>query len=406
MKKKALEFHKLPKPGKTSIIITKNIKNKEELSLAYTPGVGYISKEIYRKEEDIYKYTNKGNLVAVISNGTAVLGLGNIGPSASKPVMEGKCALFKRFSNIDSYDIEIKEEDPKKLVKIICSLEKTFGGINLEDIKSPECFYIEKECDKRMDIPVFHDDQHGTAVVVAAALINSLKIAKKKINKIKTVVIGAGAAATACLKLLKKIGLSKKNTYVFDIDGLITKEREVKNKTLKQFSKKKEASIKQVLIDCDFCLGLSAGKVLKNKMIENMSKRAIIFALANPIPEIFPEEIKEVRKDIIIATGRSDYTNQVNNVLCFPYIFRASLDSRIRNISNYIKQEAVKAISKLGIRDKDFGENKILPDIFDSRLLEYVPYRIMKKIIKKKENRIKVRIKEYRKFLRKLNEEN
>ncbi|MGX7458801.1 NAD(P)-dependent malic enzyme [Candidatus Vidania fulgoroideorum] len=403
MKKEVIKFHELPVPGKISTKLTKNIKNKKELSLAYTPGVGYIASKIYKNEEYIYRYTNKGNLVAVISNGTAVLGLGNIGPSASKPVMEGKCALFKKFSKIDSYDIEIEESRPKELIKIISSLEKTFGGINLEDIKSPECFYIEKECNKRMNIPVFHDDQHGTAVVVAAALINSLKIAKKDIGNIKTVVLGAGAAATACLKLLLKLGLDKRNTYIYDIKGLITKRRNIENKTIRQFLKKDNISIKEALIDCDFCLGLSVGGILKKELIVNMSKKAIVFALANPTPEILPEDIKDIRKDIIIATGRSDYPNQVNNVLCFPYIFRAALDSRVRNISNYMKIETVKSISKLGTTDKEFGENKILPDIFDNRLLEYLPYKIMKRILKREENRIDIKIREYKQFLRKLN---
>ncbi|QSW37948.1 malic enzyme [Candidatus Vidania fulgoroideae] len=405
MKKKTITFHRYPIPGKISTTLIKEIKNKKDLSMAYTPGVGYISLEISNNKDNVYKYTNKGNLVAVITNGTAVLGLGDIGPLASKPVMEGKCALFKKFSKIDSYDIEINENNPKKLVKIISSLEKTFGGINLEDIKSPECFYVERECKKKVNIPVFHDDQHGTAVVVAAALLNSLKITKREISKIKTVVIGAGAAATACLKMLSRLGLRRKNTYIFDIEGLITKDRKIKNNTLKKFSKRDRISIKQSLIDCDFLLGLSSGNVVRKNEIANMSKNAVIFALANPVPEILPEDIREVRNDVVIATGRSDYPNQVNNVLCFPYIFRAALDARVKNISSCMKLETVHSISKLGISDIEFSREKILPDIFDSRLLEYIPYKIMRRIIKEKENRLDVDLVRYKKFLKRINEE-
>ncbi|MGX7585946.1 malic enzyme-like NAD(P)-binding protein [Candidatus Vidania fulgoroideorum] len=405
MRNKSLEYHKYPKPGKISTKLKKKIRNKEELSLAYTPGVADVSKEIIKNEKNIYKYTNACNLVAVITNGTAVLGLGNIGAAPSKPVMEGKSALFKRFAGIDSVDIEINESNPHKLSEIIISLEKSFGGINLEDIKSPECFYVEKQCIKKMNIPVFHDDQHGTAVVVAAALKNSLKLVKKKIRNIKTVVLGAGAAATSCLKILRKIGIKPKKTYVFDINGLITKKRGTKNNLLRVFEKSKRICFREALNKCDFLLGLSTGGIVKGKDIKNMAREPIIFSLANPIPEILPEEVKKVRKDAIVATGRSDYPNQVNNVLCFPYIFRAALDSRIKKIDLDMKLEAINALSKLGIRNKLFSKEKILPDIFEEKLLEYIPYKIVKSIIKRKKNNINIELNKYKRFLKSIKNE-
>ncbi|MGX7576514.1 malic enzyme-like NAD(P)-binding protein [Candidatus Vidania fulgoroideorum] len=395
LKKKSLIYHKNPTPGKITIKCKKKIFNKEDLSYAYSPGVAYVCKEILKKKKYIYDYTSKKNLVAVITNGTAVLGLGDIGPEASKPVMEGKSALFKRFAGIDSIDLEIKENDPKKLVHIIKSLEPSFGGINLEDIKSPECFYIEKECKKKMDIPVFHDDQHGTAVVVLAAITNALIINKKKISNIKTVVMGAGAASLSCIKLLIKKGLNKKNLYIYDIKGLIHSKRKDLNKYNKIYARKKNIKIDKVFKNCDFLLGLSVGNIIKKKFISYMNKNPIIFALANPVPEIFPEEIKKVRKDAIIATGRSDYSNQVNNLLCFPYIFRAALDLKMK-INTKMKIIASKYISKIARKD-GLKRDKIIPSIFDNRLISYIPYKIVKYY--KKNNLLDINIKKYKNFL-------
>ncbi|MGX7582836.1 malic enzyme-like NAD(P)-binding protein [Candidatus Vidania fulgoroideorum] len=398
LKKNSLKYHKFPLPGKLSIKCTKKLKNKKELSYAYSPGVAYVCKEIFKKKKKIYDYTSKGNLVAVITNGTAVLGLGDIGVEASKPVMEGKSVLFKRFAGINSIDLEINEKNPKKLVKIIKSLETTFGGINLEDIKSPECFYIEKECKKNMKIPVFHDDQHGTAIVVLAALNNSLKIVKKKIEKIKVVVMGAGAAALSCIKLLIKKGLKKKNIYVFDIYGLIYKNRKNLNNYNKIYARKKFICKKKIFKKCDFLLGLSSGNIIRSRLISYMKKNPIIFALANPIPEIMPEKIINVRKDCIIATGRSDYKNQVNNLICFPYIFRAALDLKIK-INSKMKIIASKYISKLARKD-GLNKNKIIPSIFDKRLIKYVPYKIVKYFNKKRS--LGIDIKKYKSFLKNL----
>ncbi|MGX7582556.1 malic enzyme-like NAD(P)-binding protein [Candidatus Vidania fulgoroideorum] len=397
--KKSLEFHKKPYPGKFSTKLTKKINNKKDLSLAYSPGVAGVCKEIIKNKKNVFKYTIKGNLVGVITNGTAVLGLGNIGSLASKPVMEGKSILFKKFAGIDSYDIEINENNPKKLVNIIKSLENTFGGINLEDIKSPDCFYIEKKCKKKMNIPVFHDDQHGTSVVVLAALKNALKLTNKKIKKIKTVVLGAGAAAIACLKLLCKEGLKTKNTYVFDIKGILYSKRNDIEKIKRKFQRKKKYTLSKVIKNSDFILGLSSGGLLNGKHISKMKKNPIIFALANPIPEIFPEDIKKYRKDAIIATGRSDYPNQVNNVLCFPYIFRAALDYKIKKINNNIKITASNSLAKIGRKMKNFGPNNILPNIFNKKLIYTIPYDIAKNFCKKKKKFFNKKYKEYLKNL-------
>ncbi|MGX7582978.1 malic enzyme-like NAD(P)-binding protein [Candidatus Vidania fulgoroideorum] len=380
MKKESLNYHKKPTPGKISIISKKKINNKNELSLAYSPGVGYVSEEIFKSKNLVYNYTSKGNLVGVLTNGTAVLGLGNIGPLASKPVMEGKSILFKKFANIDSYDLEINENDPKKFVNIVKSLEPTFGGINLEDIKSPDCFYIEKKC-KKMKIPVFHDDQHGTAIVVLSALINALKVQKKNISEIKVVVSGAGAAATACLKLMIDFGLDMKNVFVYDILGLLNKERKDICKYRKFLCNEKNISFEKSFEDCDFFLGLSVGNILKDNMLKKMNKKPIIFALANPYPEILPCKVEKVRKDAIIATGRSDFLNQVNNIICFPFIFRGALDIRAKKISKNMKKAAVYAISKLC---KIPNKNKIITDIFDKNLIKKVPYKVAKAAYKEK----------------------
>ncbi|MGX7589361.1 malic enzyme-like NAD(P)-binding protein [Candidatus Vidania fulgoroideorum] len=392
--KKSLIFHNKPKPGKI-FIKTKKIKNIKDISLAYSPGVADASLKIVKNNKNVFKYTNKGNLVGVLTNGTAVLGLGNIGSLASKPVMEGKAMLFKKFAGIDSFDIEINERNPKKLVKIICSLENTFGGINLEDIKSPECFYVEKLCKKKLNIPVFHDDQHGTAVVVCAALINALRINRKKIYKIKTVVTGAGAASIACLNLLYKIGMKLKNIKVFDLKGILYKKRKDIEKNKRKFISNKFSTLKKEIKNADFFLGLSSSNILSKENIMSMSKNPIIFALSNPNPEISPFVVKKNRPDAIMATGRSDFPNQVNNALCFPYIFRAVLDMRCKKINDKIKLSAVKALSHLGYISKKFDKNHLLPSIMSKKLIEYVPLKIIKENYNKKFN-----FKKYKIFLK------
>ncbi|ADM89700.1 putative malic enzyme, NAPD dependent [Candidatus Zinderia insecticola CARI] len=378
LKNKSLLYHELPKAGKISIKVTKKLKNKKHLSLAYSPGVAEACLKIKEKYKNIYKYTIKGNLVGIITNGTAVLGLGNIGPAASKPVMEGKSALFKKFSNIDAFDIEINEKDPDKLCNIIKSLEYTFGGINLEDIKSPECFFIEKKLKNIMNIPIFHDDQHGTAIVVCAAFLNWLKIRKKNIKNIKIITSGAGAAALACLKLLMKLGLPKKNIYVSDTLGIINIERKKKlNYEKKKFIKNtKKKEIKDVIYKTEIFLGLSVGKILNSEIIKKMPLKSLIFALANPIPEIFPEEVKKTRKDIFICTGRSDYKNQVNNLLCFPYIFKGILNKKKKNINNKIKINISFAISNI-IKIKKKSK-KLVPSPFNKKLISVIPNSIYK----------------------------
>jgi malate dehydrogenase (oxaloacetate-decarboxylating)(NADP+) len=320
LRRAALEYHEFPTPGKVAIHATKQLVNQHDLALAYSPGVAAPCEEIVKDPNAAYKYTSKGNLVAVISNGTAVLGLGDIGPLASKPVMEGKGVLFKKFAGIDVFDLEIEEKNLDKLVDIIASLEPTFGGINLEDIKAPDCFYVERKLRERMKIPVFHDDQHGTAITVGAAILNGLKVAGKDIKTVKLVTSGAGAAALACLGLLLKMGMPRKNIFVTDLAGVVFEGRtELMDEDKIQFAQKTEARTLTDIIDgADVFLGLSAGGVLKPEMVKRMANKPIIMALANPNPEITPEEVKAVRDDAIIATGRRDYHKQVNNVLCFP----------------------------------------------------------------------------------------
>ena len=338
-KQQALEYHAKGRPGKIEVIPTKEAKTQRDLSLAYSPGVAVPCLEIAANPDDVYKYTAKGNLVAVISNGTAVLGLGNIGPEAGKPVMEGKGVLFKIFADIDVFDIEINETDPEKFVQIVKSLEPTFGGINLEDIKAPECFYIEKQLKELMNIPVMHDDQHGTAIISSAALLNACEIQKKKLEKIKIVVSGAGAAAVACMKLYIGLGVRRENIRVFDSKGLIHEGRTDLDELKKEFVVPgKSMSLAEGMKDADVFIGLSKGGVLNGEMIKSMAKNPIVFAMANPDPEISWEEATEARKDIIMATGRSDYPNQVNNVLGFPYIFRGALDVRATKINRSMKR--------------------------------------------------------------------
>ncbi len=380
----ALEYHQFPTPGKVAIVATKTLTNQHELALAYSPGVAAPCEEIVKDPAAAFKYTSRGNLVAVITNGTAVLGLGDIGPLAAKPVMEGKGVLFKKFSGIDVFDIEINEKDPAKLVEIIASLEPTFGAINLEDIKAPDCFYVERELRKRMKIPVFHDDQHGTAITVAAAMLNGLSVAGKDISKVKLVASGAGAAALACLNLLLKVGLTRENVFVTDLAGVVYEGRtELMDEDKIRYAQKTDArTLKEVIAGADVFLGLSAGGVLKPEMVAMMAARPVIFALANPNPEISPEDAHAVRDDIIMATGRSDYPNQVNNVLCFPYIFRGALDAGASTITDEMEVAAVRAIAELARAEQSevvaaayvgeklaFGPEYLIPKPFDPRLM-------------------------------------
>ncbi|MEI2738584.1 MAG: NADP-dependent malic enzyme [Chitinophagaceae bacterium] len=391
-KQQALEYHAKGRPGKIEVVPTKEAKTQRDLSLAYSPGVAAPCLEIADNIENVYKYTAKGNLVAVISNGTAVLGLGDIGPEAGKPVMEGKGVLFKIFADIDVFDIEINEKDPEKFVQIVKSLEPTFGGINLEDIKAPECFYIEKELKKQMNIPVMHDDQHGTAIISAAALLNACEIQKKKIDKAKFVVNGAGAAAVACMKLYIALGAKRENFRVFDSKGLIHESRTDLDELKKEFiASGKNVTLAEGMKDADVFIGLSKGGVLNADMIKSMAKNPIVFAMANPDPEISWEDATGARKDIIMATGRSDYPNQVNNVLGFPYIFRGALDVRARQINEEMKLAAVKALAELAKtpvpdivnmaydeKNITFGENYIIPKPLDPRLLATVAPAVAK----------------------------
>jgi malate dehydrogenase (oxaloacetate-decarboxylating)(NADP+) len=384
LRRAALEYHLLPVPGKIAIAATKQMVNQRDLALAYSPGVAAPCEEIVKDPANAFKYTARGNLVAVITNGTAVLGLGDIGPLASKPVMEGKGVLFKKFAGVDVFDIEIDEKDPAKLVDIIASLEPTFGAINLEDIKAPDCFYIERELRKRMKIPVFHDDQHGTAITVAAALLNGLKVAGKDIGEVKLVTSGAGAAALACLNLLLKVGLKRENVFVTDLAGVVYEGREaLMDDDKRQYMQNTTArSLLEVIEGADVFLGLSAGGVLKPAMVAKMAARPVIFALANPNPEIAPEDAHAVRDDVIMATGRTDYPNQVNNVLCFPYIFRGALDSGATTITDEMEIAAVRAIAELAQAEQSevvaaayvgekltFGPEYLIPKPFDPRLM-------------------------------------
>ncbi|MBK8608925.1 MAG: NADP-dependent malic enzyme [Chitinophagaceae bacterium] len=391
-KQEALDYHSKGRPGKIEVVPTKEAKTQRDLSLAYSPGVAEPCLEIAANPEEVYKYTAKGNLVGVISNGTAVLGLGNIGPEAGKPVMEGKGVLFKIFADIDVFDIEINETDPEKFVQIVQALEPTFGGINLEDIKSPECFYIERELKKRCKIPIMHDDQHGTAIISAAALLNALIIQKKKIEKVKFVVNGAGAAAVSCMRLYISLGANKNNIKVYDSKGLIHAGRTDLDEIKQEFiSTSKDLILEDGMKDADVFIGLSKGNVLTTEMAKSMAKNPIIFAMANPDPEITYEDATSARKDVIMATGRSDYPNQVNNVLGFPYIFRGALDVRATAINEAMKLAAVKALAELAkapvpdivnlaYNEKTitFGPNYIIPKPVDPRLLSTVAPAVAK----------------------------
>ena len=382
----ALRYHSEGRKGKVEVVATKPCLTSRDLSLAYTPGVAEPCRAIHANEEDVYKYTAKGNLVAVVSNGTAVLGLGDIGPAAGKPVMEGKGVLFKRFADIDVFDIELNSHDPKEIIRAVELLEPTFGGINLEDIKAPECFEIEETLKKSMKIPVFHDDQHGTAIISCAALINAVELTGKKLDEIKLVVNGAGAAAISCCKLYMRAGVKNENIVMFDSKGALTKDRKDLNKYKKLFATDKQyENLAAAVNGADVFLGLSVGGAMTKDMVKSMAPDPIIFAMANPDPEIMYDDAVSVRKDLIMATGRSDYPNQVNNVLGFPFIFRGALDVRATAINEEMKMAAVKALSSLarekvpemvlnayGGTDFSFGRDYIIPKPFDPRVLWYV----------------------------------
>ncbi|WP_026752431.1 NADP-dependent malic enzyme [Sediminibacterium sp. C3] len=394
-KEQALEYHASGRPGKIEVVPTKEAKTQRDLSLAYSPGVAEPCKEIKENPENIYKYTAKGNLVGVITNGTAVLGLGDIGAEASKPVMEGKGVLFKIFADIDVFDIEINEKDPEKFVQIVKSLEPTFGGINLEDIKAPECFYIEQQLKEQMNIPVMHDDQHGTAIISSAAMLNALELQKKRIDKVRFVINGAGAAAMACINLYVALGARYENFIVFDKDGVLHNGRTDLGPDRMKFAVKRDDwTLAKAMKDADVFLGLSVGNVVTQDMVKSMARNPIVFAMANPDPEITYEDAVAVRKDIIMATGRSDYPNQVNNVLGFPYIFRGALDVRATQINEAMKLAAVRALAELtktpvpdivnlayNQNNMSFGPLYIIPKPLDPRLLSTIAPAVAKAAI-------------------------
>lgn len=389
-KEKALEYHI---GGKTAIQITKPCESVEDLSLAYSPGVAEPCKEIHKNSELAYKYTNKSNLVAVISNGTAVLGLGNIGAQAGKPVMEGKAVLFKKFGKIDAFDIEIDETDPDKFIEICKAIAPTFGGINLEDIKAPECFYIEKRLKAETKIPVMHDDQHGTAIITSAGLLNAVKISGKKIEDVKIVVSGSGAAGIACARMYKTLGAKK--VIMVDSKGVIYEGRENLSPEKMEFAIKTDArTLSDAMKNADMFLGLSKAGIVSKDMVKSMAKNPIVFALANPDPEISPKDVKDTRDDAIIGTGRSDYPNQINNILGFPYIFRGALDVKSTNITENMKMAAAKALAELArepVSDKvkkivgndklEFGINYVIPNPFDERVFSRVALAVAKAAI-------------------------
>ncbi len=395
--KEILKYHKGEKIG---TVVKKEIKNQEDLAVVYTPGVAVPALEIEKNPELAYDYTNKRNSVAVITNGTAVLGLGDIGVLASKPIMEGKCILFKKFADVDAVDVLVDSKDPKEFIEIVKKISKTYGGINLEDIKAPECFEIEEELKKSLDIPVFHDDQHGTSIVSSVALLNALEINKKKIGEIKVVVVGAGAAGITCAKLFLKLGVKKKNLVMFDSKGVISKEKEY-NKYKKEFSVEEDVSMEDSIKDSDVFLGASIANILTSKMLDSMKENPIILAMANPDPEIDYELAKKTRRDVILATGRSDYPNQVNNVLAFPFVFRGALDVRAKEINEEMKIAAVNAIAKIAKKDEKFGKDYLVPEIWNKKLLSEVSFAVAKAAIDSGVARKKIDLEEYKKNLEK-----
>ena len=387
IRQQALDYHEFPVPGKISIELTKSAETAQDLSLAYSPGVAEPVREIAKRPEDAYRYTNKGNLVAVISNGSAILGLGNLGPLASKPVMEGKALLFKRFANVDSIDIEVKHKTPAEFIQTVESIADTFGGVNLEDIKAPECFEIEKELIERCSIPVFHDDQHGTAIVTVAGIINALTLQDKPLNSAKIVCLGAGAAAISCMKLLIECGASRENIYMLDRKGVIHSQRDDLNQYKQEFAIDTTArTLDDAMLNADVFLGLSGPNLVSAEQIKLMAPRPVIFACSNPDPEISPELVKATRSDVIMGTGRSDYPNQVNNVLCFPFLFRGALDVRATQINLPMKKAAVQALVALAqesvlesevaayddVEELKFGKDYVLPKPIDPRLLPHI----------------------------------
>ncbi|MDP3561392.1 MAG: malic enzyme-like NAD(P)-binding protein [Legionellaceae bacterium] len=403
LKQRALQYHEYPTPGKLGVYVTKSTNSQDDLSLAYTPGVAEPVLAIAEKPSDAYRYTAKGNLIAVMTNGTAVLGLGDVGPLASKPVMEGKAVLFKRFAGIDVFDIEVDAKDPQQFIATAKSLAPTFGGINLEDIKAPECFEIEQALIEQLDIPVFHDDQHGTAIVVAAGLLNALELQNKKLSEARIVCIGAGAAGIASMRLLVALGANKDNMLLLDSLGVIHTGREDLNAYKFAFAVNTEKrTLEDALVDADVFIGVAKPDLLNAELLNLMAKNPIIFALSNPKPEIKPELAHAVRQDLIMATGRSDYPNQVNNVLCFPYIFRGALDVRATCINQAMQIAAVEAIRHLvhepvpqevkdnypGVTDWEYGPNYILPKPIDPRLLERVPTAVANAAIASGVNRL------------------
>jgi len=406
----ALDYHQFPSSGKISVESKKPLQTQKDLALAYTPGVALPCIEIQNNPLSAYKYTNKSNLVAVISNGTAVLGLGNIGALASKPVMEGKSVLFKKFSGLDSYDIEINEQDVDKFCDTVKAISVTFGGINLEDIKAPECFEIEKILVDALDIPVMHDDQHGTAVISAAGIINGCKISNKKIEDLKVIIVGAGAAAISCARHYKNLGV--KTIFMIDSKGLVDSKRKDINKYKQEFISKDALSIEEIYTGADVVVGVSKPKGITKEQIALMAKDPMIFALANPTPEIFPDEIKTIRSDAIIATGRSDTANQINNVLGFPFIFRGAMDVRASKINDEMKIAASYALAELTCKDVpeylnklyatklSFGREYIVPKPFDKRLLVEVSYAVAKAAVQSGVARVKeFDIEQYKKEL-------
>ena len=396
-KKKALDYHRLPKPGKLSVESSKPCSTQEDLSLAYTPGVAQPVLEIAKNPKTAYDYTNKGNLVAVITDGTAILGLGNRGPLAAKPVMEGKGVLFKQFAGIDVYDIEVNAKTPQDFIKVVEAIAPTFGGINLEDIAAPHCFEIEAALKKKLDIPVFHDDQHGTAVIICAGLINALQVQGKALETAKIVCLGAGAAGIASLKLLVAMGAKKANITLVDSKGVVHKERADLNSFKKAFARKTTLrTLAEAMQDADVFVGVSGANLVSPAMVKSMAENPIVFALANPNPEILPEKAMAVRSDLVMATGRSDFPNQVNNVLGFPFIFRGALDARAREITQDMLIAAVYALAELArepvpasvlkaykLKKLKFGPDYILPKPFDPRLLDRVPQAVARAAVKK-----------------------
>lgn len=413
----ALDYHKNDTPGKISISPTKSLTTQKDLSLAYSPGVAAPCKEIAKDIDKIYDYTARANMVAVISNGTAVLGLGNLGAAASLPVMEGKSVLFKRFAGINSFPIVVTTQNVEEFIVVVKNLEYSFGGINLEDIRGPECFEIEARLKELMDIPVFHDDQHGTAIIVSAGLINACEITNKKLSEIKIVMNGAGAAGIACLDLLLKIGVSRENIILCDATGVIYKGRaESMNEIKEKYASKTDLrTLKSALVGADVLIGLSVANCVSQDMIKDMNENPIIFALANPVPEISRENVLAVREDAIVATGRSDYPNQINNVMGFPYIFRGALDVRAKKINDEMKIAAAIAIAELAReevpesvkkvytdRELKYGKDYIIPTPFDPRLIERIPLFVAKEAVRTRVNRIDLDENKYEKFLKDL----